>query len=88
MVLIFSSKANESKQVHREVNQAFSKGKAVVPLRIEDIQPADELAYYLDTVHWLDAITPPLERNLGQLVTTVGASEHSRSLPSSRRHCW
>jgi hypothetical protein len=73
MVLIFSAKANESKQVHREVNQAFSKGKTVVPLRIEDIQPADELAYYLDTVHWLDAITPPLETNLGQLVATVGA---------------
>jgi branched-chain amino acid transport system ATP-binding protein len=71
MVLIFSASANGSRQVHREVNRAFSKGVAVVPLRIENITPADELAYYLDTVHWLDALTPPLERSLAQLTTTV-----------------
>src|SRR5262249_5064084 len=73
MVLIFSSHANGSAQVHREVNHAFSKGRAVVPLRIEDVKPGDELAYYLDSVHWLDALTPPLEKNLAQLVTTVRA---------------
>lgn len=71
MVLIFSGNANTSAQVHREVDQAFGKGKAVLPLRIEDIRPADELAYYLDTVHWLDALTPPMERNLETLVATV-----------------
>jgi WD40 repeat protein len=73
MVLIFSRNANDSAQVHREVNQAFSKSKAVVPLRIEDVRPTDELAYYLDTVHWLDVLTPPLEKNLEVLVTTVQA---------------
>jgi hypothetical protein len=73
MVLIFSSHANKSRQVHREVNRAFSKGVTVVPLRIENVTPADELAYYLDTVHWLDALTPPLEKNLTLLVTTVRA---------------
>jgi hypothetical protein len=73
MVLIFSGNANESAQVQREVDQAFSKSKTVVPLRIEDVKPADDLAYYLNTVHWLDALTPPLEKNLEQLVATVGA---------------
>jgi formylglycine-generating enzyme required for sulfatase activity len=73
MVLIFSGNANSSAQVQREVDQAFSKGKAVLPLRIEDVKPVDELAYYLDTVHWLDALTPPLERNLERLVAAVQA---------------
>lgn len=73
MVLIFSGNANNSAQVQREVDQAFGKGKAVLPLRIEDVKPADELAYYLDTVHWLDALTPPLEKDLGKLVATVQA---------------
>ncbi len=73
VVLIFSGSANDSDQVQREVDQAFSKGKAVVPLRIEDVKPADELAYYLDTVHWLDALTPPFEKNLEKLVGTVQA---------------
>jgi succinate dehydrogenase hydrophobic anchor subunit len=73
MVLIFSGNANSSAQVQREVDQAFGKSKTVVPLRIEDVRPADELAYYLDTVHWLDALTPPLEHNLERLVATVRA---------------
>jgi TPR repeat protein len=73
MVLIFSGNANASAQVYREVDRAFSQGKAVIPLRIQDIRPSDELAYYLDTVHWLDALTPPLERSLVQLVATVQA---------------
>ena len=73
MVLIFSANANASMQIRREVDQAFSRGKAVLPLRIEDVRPADELAYYLDTVHWLDALTPPLERNLEKLVAAVQA---------------
>jgi hypothetical protein len=72
MVLIFSGNANASAQVHCEVDQAFRKGKAVLPLRIEDVRPADELAY-LDTVHWLDALTPPLETNLEKLVATARA---------------
>ena len=24
-----------------------------------NVVPVDDLAYYLDTVHWLDALTPP-----------------------------
>ena len=71
MVLIFSGNANASVQVHREVDQAFDKGRAVVPLRIEDVKPNDDLAFFLNTVHWLDAVTPPLERGLQQLTLTV-----------------
>jgi hypothetical protein len=37
MVLIFSAHANRSKQVHREVQQAFDGEKPVVPFRIEDV---------------------------------------------------
>ena len=52
-----------------------------MPLRIENVTPADDLAYYLDTVHWLDALTPPLESGLHQLSTTVrallAAAEHA-----------
>ncbi len=81
MVLIFSGNANSSSQVQREVDQAFGNGKPVVPLRIEDVKPVDDLAYYLNTVHWLDAMTPPLERNLERLVVTVEAL-----LPTTVQH--
>jgi ATP-dependent Clp protease ATP-binding subunit ClpB len=73
MVLIFSSSANRSKQIHREVQTAFDKEVPVVPFRIEDVAPEKSLAYYIRPVHWLDALTPPLEKHLGHLVETVNA---------------
>jgi hypothetical protein len=47
MVLIFSSRTNKSKQVHREVQRAFDQEKPVVPFRIENIVPEKTLAYYM-----------------------------------------
>jgi hypothetical protein len=73
MVLIFSSYANQSKQVHREVQQAFDKEKPVIPLRIEDVTPAKALSYYMHSIHWLDALTPPVDDHLQKLVETVRA---------------
>src|SRR3954454_14869741 len=71
MVLVFTSKANASPQVRREVQLAFERGVTVIPLRIENIVPARSLQYYLSAVHWLDAMTPPFERHLGELADTV-----------------
>ena len=73
LVLIFSSNANESPQIRREVERAVSKGIPVVPVRIEDIVPTDALAYFMDSVHWLDALTPPLETHLRRLADSVNA---------------
>jgi hypothetical protein len=85
MVLIFSSSTNGSKQIHREVQRAFDGEKPVVPLRIENVAPQKSLAYYMGPVHWLDALTPPVEQHLQKLVASiqplVGAveKEHLRS---------
>ena len=47
MVLIFSSSANQSRQVHREVQQAFDGEKPVVPFRIEKrVFPKDTALLY------------------------------------------
>ncbi len=73
LVLIFSSAANKSEDVQREVHRAFGKEIPVLPLRVEDTKPSDELAYYLDRVHWLDALTEPLEQHLQKLVISVQA---------------
>jgi tetratricopeptide (TPR) repeat protein len=73
MVLVFSSNANGSDQVHREVDLAFSKNIPVLPFRIENAAWGDELAYHLNRVHWLDAVTPPLEKHLQGLAESVKA---------------
>ena len=59
MVLIFSSSANESRQVHREIERAVSRGIPIVPVRIEDVVPTKSMEYFLGAIHWLDALTPP-----------------------------
>ena len=74
MVLIFSSNANASPQVHREIERAVSKGLTIIPFRIEDIAPTKAMEYYLGSIHWLDALTPPLARHLGHLVEQVKAN--------------
>jgi hypothetical protein len=73
MVLIFSSSANESRQIHREIERVVSKGIPIVPVRIEDVMPTKSMEYFLGAIHWLDALTPPLEGHLQKLAETVKA---------------
>jgi hypothetical protein len=71
LVLVFSSRANQSPQVLRELERAVSKGMPIIPLRIEDASPSAAMEYYISSRHWLDALTPPLEHHLDQLADTV-----------------
>jgi Flp pilus assembly protein TadD len=71
MVLVFSASANRSKQIHREVQRAFDKEVPVIPFRIENVTPESSLAYYMGPVHWLDAMSPPLEQHLQHLSDAV-----------------
>src|ERR1700732_3619299 len=70
-VLVFSDSANESDHVRREVAKAFSLGLAVIPFRTEEVAPNRSLSYFLETVHWLDAITPPLQNHFRALTDQV-----------------
>lgn len=88
MVLIFSTHANESVQIKREVERAVNKGHPIIPYRIEDVKPTKSLEYFISSQHWLDALTPNLEDHLNYLGETVnlllaqkdgaGAAERSR----------
>jgi Protein of unknown function (DUF3365)/TIR domain len=70
-VLVFSENANDSEHVRREVAKAFSLGLAVIPFRTEPVSPNRSLGYFLETVHWLDAITPPLQNHFRALTDQV-----------------
>src|SRR5207248_2866288 len=49
------------------------------PLRIESFELSRSMKYYIGNIHWLDALTPPLERHLEALAETV-----ARLLPAGR----
>ena len=71
MVLVFSSNANASGHIPKEVERAVSNGVAILPFRIEDVAPGKSLDYFIGSVHWLDAMTPPMEKHLDDLAATV-----------------
>ena len=70
-VLVYSDHANASPQIRREVERAVHKGIPIVPLRIEDVPMSKALEYFISTPHWLDAITPPLQRHLDYLAESL-----------------
>lgn len=71
VVLVFSSSANSSPHIRRELELAVSNGIPILPFRVEDEIPSESLQYYLGGIHWLDALTPPLEEHLRHLAGTV-----------------
>ena len=60
-------------------------GVTIVPLRIEDILPTDSFKYFLGNIHWLDALTPPLEKHLQEVAAKVKAILSTGSV-SCREH--
>jgi hypothetical protein len=73
LVLIFSGDSNSSQQVLREVQLAANSRLHIVQFRIDSVVPNDDLEYYLSGPHWLDALTPPLQRHLETLQGSIKA---------------
>ena len=71
MVLVFSSSANDSKHVCREVERAVFHNIPVAPVRIQDVAPTGDLEYFLSSPHWMDALTPPFTQHLRKLAAQV-----------------
>ena len=69
--MVFSSKSNNSDHVIRELTKAVSRGIIIIPFRIENVPPSQDMEYLIGIPHWLDALTPPLERHIEKLVQTV-----------------
>lgn len=81
MVLVFSTNANLSQQIKREVERAVNKGIPVIPLRIENVMPEKSLEYFLSTPHWLDAFNPPLEQHLNYLAQVIQHILDGKTVP-------
>ena len=71
MVMVFSSNSNTSDQVYRELFLAASNNVIIIPFRIEDVKPELRVGYLLAGTHWLDAMTPPMQKHISLLVERV-----------------
>jgi len=67
LVLIYTDESNSSRQVMNEVALAFNAGKTIVPFKLTKEQMNSELEYYLTRVHWMDAVSAPLNAHIREL---------------------
>jgi ABC-type amino acid transport substrate-binding protein len=73
MVVVFSSRANKSPQVFREIERAVNNSDTIIPYRIEDVVPSKDMEYFISACHWLDAMSPPVEAHLEKLADRVSS---------------
>lgn len=71
MLIIWSSNSQDSKQVTRELSLAAANERIIIPLRIEQVEPAGAFAYYLTNTHWIDALSPSIEEDLERVTAQV-----------------
>lgn len=83
MLLIFSSRCNESEYIRREITVAGNENKIIIPFRIEDVEPKRGLSVRLANLHWIDAFVAR-ERAIDDVVRSVQSSSAGSPLQSSR----
>jgi hypothetical protein len=71
MVLVFSTYSNSSEDVSRELFLAANSKLVIIPFKIENIEPEPGKQYYLARTHWLDAINPPTQEQIHELLDCV-----------------
>lgn len=67
MVLVWSRNSMTSSEVSKELTLAMKNGIAVIPLRLEDVEPRGDWAYHLANTHWMDAFPGALEPYVSEL---------------------
>jgi serine/threonine protein kinase len=85
-LLILSQRANRSPEVRQQLESAAHFQLPLVTFRIEPIEPADELSYFLWKKHFVDGFEGPLDRNipnlLRQIATLTKPEEKGQAPPS------
>jgi hypothetical protein len=73
MIIIFSSHANQSPHMAREVEVADNRRVPILPVRVEDIAPAGDLEYFLSNRQWYDLQGSTVERKVSGLAEVVSS---------------
>jgi hypothetical protein len=86
MVLVLSGKSNDSQHVRKEVTAAVSRELHLIPIRIEEVTPSDALEYLVGDCHWLDALTPPRQRQIEALADRIARVLELPAAQAPTRH--
>lgn len=75
VVLVLTEEANRSKAVENEIERAFGYGKVIVPVRLRDIKPSQQLEFFVSNAQWVDAMESPLRTRVSEIINIVRAVE-------------
>ena len=70
-VILFSRYADQSAHVKTEIERAFNHEKIIILFRIEEIEPSDEIQYYIGRHQWIDAFSGSPEDHFEQIVSAI-----------------
>jgi hypothetical protein len=71
LVLVLSTAANGSQFVKREVERAVTKGRPVIPVRIEEVLPSPGLELFVSSTHWIEGWNGAWSDDMDQVVRAV-----------------
>jgi len=72
MVLVFTTNANNSNEIKKELALASQNNLVVIPVRIEDVAPNEAFAYEFATRQWID-LFEDWEKSMAELVELIAA---------------
>ena len=78
MVVIFSHNINNSVHARTEIERAFNFQKIIIPFRIEDFEPSQEIHYLIGNRQWFDALNQPLDTSIDKLAQTIARFTHDK----------
>src|SRR5476651_1659352 len=73
MVMVFSTNANNSDEIKKELALASQSRLLVIPVRAEDVLPSEDFTYELATRQWIDMFVD-WEKAIEALSSQVGAA--------------
>jgi hypothetical protein len=73
MLLVFTSNANNSDEIKKEIVLAGRHHLTVIPVRVEDVVPNDALAYEFATRQWIDLFRD-WEHDIERLASQIGSA--------------
>ena len=75
-VLVLNRQSSFSQDVLNEINLAFDRVRngeniVILPFHISTEEISKDAYYYIGRMHWIDAITPPMEEHIRELVLKI-----------------
>ena len=71
VILIYSKNSNKSPHVFRELEESLVKNIRILQFRIKDEPLSDDMKYFINIHHWLDAFGDSPEKHFDELLNSV-----------------